>query len=150
MPSYKAPTDELDFVLFELFDAESLWSSMAPFAGVNRELARAVLEAAAKLAEQEFFPLNQTGDAEGPRWDDGHVHTPPGFRQAYEAFTRGGWLGIAVAGLEYANVFLGGECGGSAVVDLGGNDDFDELTVNDCRCRGCIEWPIEGDDAAER
>ena len=95
MPSYKAPTDELDFVLFELFDAESLWSSMAPFAGVNRELARAILEAAAKLAEQEFFPLNQTGDAEGPRWDDGHVHTPPGFRQAYEAFTRGGWLGIA-------------------------------------------------------
>lgn len=95
MPSYKAPTDELDFVLFDLFDAESLWSTMAPFAGVNRELARAVLEAAAKLAEQEFFPLNQTGDAEGARWDDGHVHTPPGFREAYDAFTGGGWLGIA-------------------------------------------------------
>ena len=95
MPHYKAPIDELDFIVFDVFDAESLWTSMPPFAGVNRELARAVLDAAAKLAENEFFPLNQTGDAEGPRWDDGHVRTPAGFREAYEAFTGGGWLGIA-------------------------------------------------------
>ncbi len=82
MPSYKPPIDALDFVLFDLFDAQSMWSTMEPFAGVNRELARAVLEAAAKLAEQEFFPLNQVGDADGPRWEDGAVLTPPGFRQA--------------------------------------------------------------------
>jgi alkylation response protein AidB-like acyl-CoA dehydrogenase len=95
MPTYTAPTDELDFVLFDVFDAESLWASLPAFRGVNRELVRAILEAAANLAEQEFFPLNQIGDAEGSRWIDGEVRTPPGFRDAYEAFTGGGWLGIA-------------------------------------------------------
>ncbi|MFN3443001.1 MAG: acyl-CoA dehydrogenase C-terminal domain-containing protein, partial [Rhizobium rosettiformans] len=57
----------------------------------------AIIGEAAKLAEEQLFPLNLSGDQEGcVRSDDGSVKTPKGFKEAYDAYCQGGWLGLAV------------------------------------------------------
>ena len=65
------------------------------FAEATGETVEALLEAAAEFAEGELAPLNQVGDREGSRWDDGRVRTPAGFRQAYAKFVEGGWMGLS-------------------------------------------------------
>jgi len=44
-----------------------------------------------------LHPLNRGGDMEGcVRHDDGSVTTPKGFKEAYDQYREGGWLGLAV------------------------------------------------------
>jgi alkylation response protein AidB-like acyl-CoA dehydrogenase len=48
------------------------------------------------MAEEVIFPLNQSGDQEGcTRHDDGSVTTPKGFKEAFEQYKEGGWMGLA-------------------------------------------------------
>lgn len=95
MPVFNAPRRDHAFVLFELLQAESHWSQLSALAGVDRELAVSIIDAAGKLAESEFLPLNQSGDSEGCRFDAGKVTTPAGFREAYRAYAESGWVGLA-------------------------------------------------------
>ncbi|MDO6805594.1 acyl-CoA dehydrogenase family protein, partial [Wenyingzhuangia sp. 1_MG-2023] len=41
-------------------------------------------------------PLNQVGDQQGCRFDNGTVITPPGWQQAYQQFCDNGWMGLAM------------------------------------------------------
>ncbi|MDB6061293.1 MAG: acyl-CoA dehydrogenase [Verrucomicrobiaceae bacterium] len=95
MPNYAAPLRDMRFVLFELFNAEALWASLPKTADVTRELADAVLEESAKICGELIAPLNASGDAEGVHWDDGVVTTPKGFKQAFNTYREGGWIGLA-------------------------------------------------------
>jgi len=61
----------------------------------DTEVIDAVLQGAAELAEGEFAPLDRVGDTQTARWDNGTVRTPAGFREAYQAFVAGGWMGLA-------------------------------------------------------
>ena len=63
--------------------------------GPDSETVDAVLEGAAALAEGEFAPLARIGDTLGSRWDNGVVTTPPGFKEAWNAFVEGGWMTLA-------------------------------------------------------
>src|SRR5690606_12351595 len=57
----------------------------------------AIAGEAARLAEQELLPLNLPGDRQGcTRRDDGTVSVPDGFRDAYDLYRQGGWIGLAV------------------------------------------------------
>ena len=94
MPTYVAPRDDYAFLLFDLFDAGNLWSRAAGTEHVDQSLASAVIDEGGKLAETLFLPLNQSGDAEGCRLEDGQVRTPEGFREAFRIFAEGGWLGL--------------------------------------------------------
>ena len=58
------------------------------------EIADAVLDEAAKFAENELAPLNQIGDRTGSVLENGVVRTPPGFREAYRRYVEGGWNGL--------------------------------------------------------
>ena len=58
------------------------------------EIADAVLDEAAKFAENELAPLNQIGDRTGSVLENGVVRTPPGFRDAYRRYVEGGWNGL--------------------------------------------------------
>ncbi|MEO3432944.1 acyl-CoA dehydrogenase C-terminal domain-containing protein [Inquilinus sp. CAU 1745] len=95
MPTYTAPLEDVRFVLHELLEAESHLAALPGYEESSADLIDAVLEEGAKLAENELFPLNQPGDAEGCHFENGVVRTPAGFKEAYARFIEGGWTGIA-------------------------------------------------------
>ncbi len=64
--------------------------------GFDRDLIRPILEEAGRLASDILAPLNLSGDAEGAKLTPDGVVAPSGFRQAYQAFREGGWMGLAV------------------------------------------------------
>ncbi|MDB5649021.1 MAG: acyl-CoA dehydrogenase [Hyphomicrobiales bacterium] len=95
MPSYKAPVEDVKFLLNDVFGWER-YDNLPGFADASPDTVDAILEEAAKLCEQVLQPLNATGDREGcQRQPDGSVTTPKGFKQAYDAFAEGGWIGLA-------------------------------------------------------
>jgi alkylation response protein AidB-like acyl-CoA dehydrogenase len=61
---------------------------------VNNELISAVVQEAAKITEGLLAPINQGGDQQGCQFENGLVTTPAGFKEAYAAYTQGGWPGL--------------------------------------------------------
>ncbi len=95
MPRYTAPLRDMRFVMFELLDAERTLKALPNHADVDAETINAILEEAAKFAEQVAFPLNQVGDREGCKIDGGVVTTPTGFKEAYRRFVEDGWPALS-------------------------------------------------------
>jgi len=93
MPSYSAPLRDMQFVYNELFDPADI-SALPGCEDATADLVEPVLEEAARLAENELFPLNATGDSHGCQYEDGTVTTPPGFAKAYQEYAEGGWIGL--------------------------------------------------------
>jgi alkylation response protein AidB-like acyl-CoA dehydrogenase len=87
---YRAPLRELRFVIEELLGAAQL-ASCPGLAEYSDELAVSVLEEAGRFAQSVLDPLNKPGDTAGARWTPDGVVTAPGFRDAYQQFTAGGW-----------------------------------------------------------
>ena len=94
MPTYKAPLDDIRFLLHDVHNVAQL-AELPGFEEATPDLVDAVLAEGAALCETVLFPLNQSGDAEGVRLDQGTVRTPAGFKEAYAQYTAGGWTGIA-------------------------------------------------------
>ncbi|MDB2449020.1 acyl-CoA dehydrogenase C-terminal domain-containing protein [bacterium] len=94
MAEYKAPIQDMQFVLNDVFKADALWASMPHTQEVTPDLVSAILEEGAKLCENELFPINRTGDEEGCTWSDGEVTTPTGFKDAYKTYAESGWVGL--------------------------------------------------------
>jgi acyl-CoA dehydrogenase len=95
MPGYKAPVDDVIFLLNDVFHIER-YNNLPGFADATPDLIEAVLAEAAKFCEGVVTPLNRIGDKEGcRRHEDGTVTTPTGFKNAYKQLTDGGWIGIA-------------------------------------------------------
>ncbi|MGE4011155.1 MAG: acyl-CoA dehydrogenase C-terminal domain-containing protein [Alphaproteobacteria bacterium] len=94
MANYKAPLRDMQFVLNEVFDIGEI-SKLPGYADASPDVITAVLEEAAKLCENELFPLNLSGDKEGCLYENGVVRTPKGFKEAYNTFREGGWTSLA-------------------------------------------------------
>jgi hypothetical protein len=95
MPTYKAPVDDVMFLLGDVFHIER-FNNLPGFADATPDLVEAVLAEAAKFCQDVLAPLNRVGDKEGcHRHEDGSVATPTGFKQAYKGFTEGGWIGLS-------------------------------------------------------
>lgn len=95
MAVYKAPIRDMQFVLHELLDAEACFAELPGGEEASADIIDAILEEGAKLCENVVFPTNRTGDIEGCRFDNGEVHTPSGFKEAYAAIADGGWTALA-------------------------------------------------------
>lgn len=91
--TYRAPVDELRFTLEEVAAVEGLKATGA-FPDFSADLTAAILEEAAKLAENVLVPLNRVGDAEHCKLEGEVVTTPTGFKDAYAQFVEGGWQGL--------------------------------------------------------
>lgn len=94
MTNYKAPLQDIQFVLQDVFKADELWSSLPTTADVSMELASAIFEEGARLCEGELLPLNRSGDEEECQFDSGNVTTPKGFKEAYQTYAESGWVGL--------------------------------------------------------
>jgi alkylation response protein AidB-like acyl-CoA dehydrogenase len=93
MPTYRAPLEDIRFVLDEVVGAARL-ADLPGHEDATPDLISAVLEEGARFAENELQPLNRSGDREGCTFENGVVRTPEGFREAYRGYAEGGWTGI--------------------------------------------------------
>ncbi len=95
MPTYKAPVDDVVFLLSDVFHIDR-YNNLPGFADATPDLVEAVLSEAGKFCTDVLTPLNRVGDKEGcRRHDDGSVTTPKGFKEAYRQLTDGGWIGVS-------------------------------------------------------
>ena len=96
MPTYKAPVDDVLFLLNDVFHIER-YNNLPGFADASPDTVEAILGEGAKFCEEVLTPLNRVGDMEGcTRHGDGRVTAPKGFKEAYRSFVEGGWMGISV------------------------------------------------------
>ena len=108
MPIYQAPVRDTLFVLNDVLGYDR-HSNLPGFSDASGDVLEAVLAEGARLAENVMQPLNRVGDMEGCiRHDNGSVTTPNGFREAFDQYREGGWMGLAAPaefggqGLPYA------------------------------------------------
>jgi acyl-CoA dehydrogenase len=95
MPTYKAPVDDVKFLLTDVFHIDR-YANLPGFSDASPDVVDAILGEAAKLCEQVLTPLNRVGDKEGcKRGADGSVTTPTGFKGAFKQIVDGGWIGIS-------------------------------------------------------
>ena len=95
MLEYQAPHQDMNFLLFDLFRVGDEWRDIPEFADFTDDLVDAVIREAGRVASEVMAPLNQRGDQQGCRWEDGAVTAPEGFKAAYEQLAQGGWLGVS-------------------------------------------------------
>ena len=94
--SYRSPLQDMQFVLYDVFQAHEHWRQTPAFAAqLDRGTADAMLEEAAKITADCIAPLNRSGDEEGARWQDGVVTTPAGFVEAYRIWREAGFTALA-------------------------------------------------------
>ena len=91
--SFAAPTQDMRFVLRELADLDRI-ASLPAYREATPELVDAILEENARLVESVIAPLNWTGDQKPATLANGVVTTTPGFKEAFQAFSEGGWQGL--------------------------------------------------------
>ncbi len=93
MPTYSAPIADIKFLLHDYFNLQQ-YNNLPAFAEATPDLLDAILDEAAKGAENIYQPLNLPADEQGCRLEDGKVITPDGFKEAYNQYVEGGWQGM--------------------------------------------------------
>ncbi|KGT48040.1 acyl-CoA dehydrogenase C-terminal domain-containing protein [Acinetobacter sp. HR7] len=95
MPIYNAPLKDMDFILNDVFKAEEFWQSNENLAHLDMATANAILEEMAKFSKNVILDLNRSADESGgAEFNNGVVTTPAGFKDAFNQFARGGWIGL--------------------------------------------------------
>ena len=94
MATYRAPIDDMMF-LFEKLRDNSHYNELEKYKEVNPDLAKDILEQAAKLTENLVLPLAKVGDETPAKLENGVVRTPPGYKEAYKKFIEDGWVSLS-------------------------------------------------------
>ncbi len=92
MPTYTPPLKDLEFVLHKVLQVHE--SATPGYNELDRDFTGAILEEAGKIARDVLTPLNTVGDTEGCTLENGVVHTPTGFKEAFDIVRDGGWTGL--------------------------------------------------------
>jgi alkylation response protein AidB-like acyl-CoA dehydrogenase len=92
MPTFAAPTRDLQFVLQDLLKVSE--QDIPGFEDLDADFTSAVLEEAGKIANEVLAPLNVVGDTEGCTLENGIVRTPTGFKAAFDQVREGGWTAM--------------------------------------------------------
>ena len=94
MTGYSAPIKDMQFLLHNVLHVEQLFLSMPDTEEVTDDLINAIIEEAGKIAGGLLAPINQSGDQQGCKLENGIVTTPDGFKEAYTAYVGGGWSSL--------------------------------------------------------
>ncbi len=93
--TYEIPLREIQFVLHELLQVPAMLEACGQ-PELDAETIDQVLAAAGQFASEVIAPLNAPGDEHGCSMPSaGVVQTPPGFKKAYDEFTKNGWPGLS-------------------------------------------------------
>ncbi|RYE38357.1 MAG: acyl-CoA dehydrogenase, partial [Hyphomicrobiales bacterium] len=94
--TYRAPLND---ILLSLDHGAGLKQAIASgfYRDFDADMTSAVLEEAAKFAQDILAPLNRDGDKTGVKFDNGNVTTVPGWKQAYKSWTEGGWNAVSAS-----------------------------------------------------
>ena len=95
MQSYKAPVNDMKFILKDFLN-----SGASDFLFKDNEFEledlNFIIDESSKFCEDILLPLNQSGDEEGCKFNNGKVTTPKGFKEAYSKFVENGWQGATL------------------------------------------------------
>ncbi len=94
MQIYKTPLREFKFLIEDFLKLNE--SEFLKKQDLETSDLLLILEEASKLCEETLLPLNQSGDNEGCKFDNGKVTAPLGFKNAYKIFAENGWQGLKV------------------------------------------------------
>ena len=92
---YRAPANDLSFLLFDVLGVDKL-HELEQYTDATPDLITAVIEEAGKLASEVIQPTNKVGDRQGCQYnpENHEVTTPDGFKEAYARFVEGGWTAL--------------------------------------------------------
>ncbi len=91
--AYKSPVRDLTFILSDVLDIDR-YANQPGFQDVSADLAQQVLEEAGRFADEVIAPINNPGDKEGCRVENGVVTTPKGWKEAYKQMVEAGWTSL--------------------------------------------------------
>lgn len=94
MTQFISDRREIDFVLHEMLDAQSLSSRHENFAEFNKKTIDLIVSEARNLAVKEILPTQKEGDEQGCTLENGKVSTPESFKNLYKIFNEGEWLAM--------------------------------------------------------
>ncbi|WP_333609411.1 acyl-CoA dehydrogenase [Arsukibacterium sp.] len=96
MSSYQAPINDMTFNLFDVWQLDSYWQSNSQLQElIETDTAKAILEEAAKICEQQIAPFAAEADQRGAQLADGKVSLPEHYHTAYQSLVDGGWTGLS-------------------------------------------------------
>ena len=102
----------LNFLLYEIFDVESLTNSKL-YGHHSRKMFNMVVDAAAALAKSRLYPILEEMDQHPPEFVDGEVKVHPQVKNLMKEYGRGGWIGSGFPeehGGEGLPVIIAGVC----------------------------------------
>ncbi len=82
---------DLQFMLYELFDAEAL-TERPRYSDHSRETFNASIDTGRQIAEKYFIPIRQKVDTDQPTFDGEKVHMIPEIKTAVDAATEAGFV----------------------------------------------------------
>ncbi len=89
MPIYEAPIRDFKFALNEFLNIGQYQGKLAGYEDLT--LVDPILDESARFCQEILFPINQSGDEEGLKYDNGKVILPKGFKEAYQSYCEMGW-----------------------------------------------------------
>jgi acyl-CoA dehydrogenase len=93
--TYRAPVADIAFTLNHIAGFPQL-IERGLFEDLDMDTSMAILEEAARFANEELAPTNRASDEQGARLVNGEVVMPDGFTEAYRKWVDGGWGSVAV------------------------------------------------------
>ncbi|MBK70316.1 MAG: acyl-CoA dehydrogenase [Euryarchaeota archaeon] len=93
MVEYNAPIRDYDFLFNEVFDAIPTVQNLGY--DFDEDFLSMIMEGWAEHAKEVWLPINQLGDREGLKFEDGNISMPEEFKSAYKESVEGGWLSTA-------------------------------------------------------
>ena len=95
MADFYADLRDIRFNLFDFLDIGAL-AKTDRYKDSDVATMNDILDAAEQQSREILFACNEKGDRVGVKLENGKVTLPPGFKEAYKAFSEAGWNGLSM------------------------------------------------------